>query len=484
MMFGPLAPDKANSGNPDILTVASGVYPMEDGYRPVGQFTGLYGDLNATPKGGATFTSPQGLATIVAGTSTALLKANSGTFQTLASGFSLLADSRWRFAQFGGLAIATNGTDPMQKIDLATGVVSPLGGEPPKFETLAVVKDFLVGGVRNGNVMHMGWCGINDPEWWKTGQRQADRQVLPAGGRINGILSGEYGVILQRDRICRMDYVGGNVIFEINEVSSNIGCVSVHSVAQWGTLGFFLSDEGFMMWNGQQPVPIGREMIDREFNEQYTVGDWSQMSTAIDPVNGVVMWSMADKIWLYSWIFQKWTTLPIASSIVFSGVTKALSIDELDTGVGVLDNNIDGVGLLPLDDASFKGGAPLMYVFNSADVLGAFTGTPMAATFTGTDLTVGEMLPGIPARYGQEAQISRCELLSDITSGATLSFSAKPRLGVAGTASSNFTSVRNNGTIPCRVSGRYLRPTLVYATGSIWTHTKGMLFTGQPGPMQ
>ena len=77
------------------------------------------------------------------------------------------------------------------------------------------MKDFLVGGVRNGNVTHMGWSGINDAEWWSTGQRQADRQVLPSGGRINGILSGEYGVILQRDRICRMDYVGGNIIFEI-----------------------------------------------------------------------------------------------------------------------------------------------------------------------------------------------------------------------------------------------------------------------------
>jgi hypothetical protein len=63
---------------------------------------------------------------------------------------------------------------------------------------------------------------------------QSDYQIMPSGGRITGILSGEFGVILQRNRICRMDYVGGNTIFEINEVSSNIGCVSVHTVAQWG----------------------------------------------------------------------------------------------------------------------------------------------------------------------------------------------------------------------------------------------------------
>ena len=471
MMFGPLAPDKAKSGNPDILTVASGVYPMEDGYRPVGQFTGLYGDLNAAPKGGATFTSPQGLLAIIAGTATGLFKAESGAWQQLATGYSLLAENRWRFAQFGGLAIATNGTDPMQKIDLATGVVSPLGGTPPKFETLAVVKDFLVGGVRNGNVMHMGWSGINDAEWWTTGQRQADRQVLPACGRINGILSGEYGVILQRDRICRMDYVGGNVIFEINEVSSNIGCVSVHSVAQWGTLGFFLSDEGFMMWNGQQPVPIGREMIDREFNEQYTVGDWSQMSTAIDPVNGVVMWSMADKIWLYSWIFQKWTTIPIASTILFAGATKALSIDEQDTAVGVVDNNIDGVGLASFDDASFKGGAPLMYVFNSLDVLGAFTGTPMAATFTGTDLELFK---------GQRSCLRFVRPDCDAAAGMTVSFLARQRLGDAG-ATVTASSLVTSGDMPCRVNARFVRPTLAITAGTTWNYAKGLDFVGQPG---
>ena len=471
MMFGPLAPDKAKSGNPDILTVASGVYPMEDGYRPVGQFTGVYGDLGAIPKGGATFTTPQGLSYIIAGSPTSLLKSNSGAWQTLASGFSLLADNRWRFAQFGGLAIATNGTDPIQKIDLVSGIVSPLAGTPPKFETLAVVKDFLVGGVRNGNVMHMGWSGINDAEWWTTGQRQSDRQVLPTGGRINGILSGEYGVILQRDRICRMDYVGGNVIFEINEVSSNIGCVTVHSVAQWGALGFFLSEEGFMMWNGQQAVPIGREMIDRQFADQYSVADWAQMSSAIDPINGVVMWSMADKVWQYSWIFQKWSTLPIAISVIFSGVTKGLSVDELDTGVGVLDNNIDGAGLVSFDDPRFAGGDPVLFAFNSLNILGGFLGTPMAATLTGTDLELFQ---------GKRAKLRRVRSECDATTGQTVSFLARQRLGDAGVTVT--ASVQQaSGDMPCRVNARYIRPTLAIAAGTTWSFAKGLDFVGQPG---
>lgn len=472
MKFGPLAPDKAKSGNPDILTVASGAFPMEDGYRPIGQFSALFTALASAPKGGASFTSPQGLSYLVAGDATSLYKAESGGWTAIGTGYSLLEENRWRFAQYGGLAIATNGTDPMQKIDLTTGTVTALGGSPPKFETLAVVKDFLVGGVRNGNVMHMGWSGINDAEWWTTGQRQADRQVLPAGGRINGILSGEYGVILQRDRICRMDYVGGNVIFEINEVSSNIGCVSVHSVAQWGTLGFFLSDEGWMMWDGQQPIPIGREWIDRLFFSLYDVTSWPAMSTAIDPVEGVLIVAMPDKAWGYSWIFKKWFNIPIISGIVFSGVTKAISIDEDYTPDMPLDANIDGAGLPTLDSPLFKGGDPLLYVFNSSFALGTLSGTPMAATFTGNDLELFQ---------GRRACLRSARADSDATTGMTLSFLARQRLGDAGatvTASSMVTS----GDMPCRVSGRFLRPTLAIAAGTTWNYARGVDFVGQPGP--
>jgi hypothetical protein len=44
-----------------------------------------------------------------------------------------------------------------------------------------------------------------------------------------------------------------------------------------------------------------------------------------------------------------------------------------------------------LDDPSFRGGDPRLYVFNRPYALGAFTGTPMAATITLGDL---EMFKG------------------------------------------------------------------------------------------
>lgn len=469
--LGPLAPDRNPRLNDQTLRVAEGVYPSPDGYKPVGQWVSAYTALAAAPKGGATFVSPAGSAAIIAGTATNLYRAYSGAWESLASGFGVQGDQRWRFAQFGGLAIATNGADPMQKIDLTAMTVAALGGSPPKFEALAVVKGFLVGTVMDGDVLTLAWSGAFNAESWTAGTGQSDYQTMPTGGRINGVFGGEYGIVLQRDRIVRMDYVGGNPIFDFNEVSSNVGCVSVHSAAQWGNLGFFLSDEGFMQWDGAGLTPIGREIIDAEFKALYDAGDWSSMSTAIDPVRGVVLWSMGDKIYCYDWTLRKWSTITYASPVIFSGVTKGITIDEQDSSVGVNDDNLDFGGLVTLDSATFRGGDPRLYAFSSGNALGTFTGTPMAATFTGNDLELFA---------GRRADVRKVRPDIDAVSGVTLTLAYKQRLGDS-TASIAVATLQASGDIGIRASGRYIKPTIAVAAGTTWTHAKGIKIVAQRG---
>jgi hypothetical protein len=471
--FGPYAPDKPARLNDGITRTASGVYPMPDGYRPIGQWAQIIPALAAAPKGGASFTSPQGVSTIIAGTSTGLYRGLTSGFTLLGSGYSIQGDGRWRFAQFGGLAIATNGADAMQKIDLTDFSIAPLGGAPPKFEMLAVVKDFLVGGVMNGNIQALAWSAINNAEGWTFGTNQSDYQIMPSGGRITGILSGEFGVILQRNRICRMDYVGGNTIFEINEVSSNIGCVSVHTVAQWGRLGFFWSDQGPMMWDGAEIVPIGEEVITRTIQAAYDKDDWASISTAIDPVNGVVKWALPDKIIGYNWKIKggRWFTAPYVSPIMFGGVTRDISIDEQDVSIGATDDVIDTTGLISLDDSSYQGGDPRLYVFSGSYALGAFTGTPMAAT-----LELGDM----ELFSGRRADMRWVRPETDAVSGMTLTLSHKDRLGDSLTNDS-YTSLTTSGDMPVRTSGRYVRPKLAFAAGVTWTYVKGLDLTAKIG---
>jgi hypothetical protein len=153
----------------------------------------------------------------------------------------------------------------MVKINLETDAVSLLLGTPPKFEALAVVNNFVVGTKADGVVNKLAWSGENNAEWWTVAQRKSDYQELPDGGEITGIIGGEVGLILQRNAVRRMAYVGGNILFRFDKISSNVGCASVHSVAQYGELAFWHSYTGFKMWDGAQIRSIGFEKVDNAF---------------------------------------------------------------------------------------------------------------------------------------------------------------------------------------------------------------------------
>ncbi|WP_230685881.1 hypothetical protein, partial [Streptococcus pneumoniae] len=78
----------------------------------------------------------------------------------------------------------------------------------------------------------------------------------------------------------------------------------------------------------------------------------------------------------------------------------------------VNDDNIDYAGLLPLDSSTFKGGGPKLYVFSSTNALGSFSGTPMAATFTGGDVEM---------HRNRNSRLKRGRPDVDTASGLTLS---------------------------------------------------------------
>jgi len=113
----------------------------------------------------------------------------------------------------------------------------------------------------------------------------------------------------------------------------------------------------------------------------------------------------------------------------------------------------------------------LLYVFSGSDELGAFTGTPQAATFTGTDLELFR---------GKRANLRNARPDTDATTGMTLSVLARQRLGDAG-STVNASSIVASGEMPCRVSGRFLRPTLAITAGTTWEYVKGVDFIGEPG---
>lgn len=430
LVYGPYEPDKPPflaSG----LQAASNVYRGAIGYRPVGQFTSAATALASAPLGAAALVPTSGSSIVLCGTKTNLYHLVSGAWVSLASGYSA---THWNFAQWGSLAIATNGTDVMQKIDTSTFATSALGGSPPTAKTLSVVKDFLVAGAVGGILNKLQWSGINDAEWWTVGLNQCDYQIMPTGGEVNGILGGETGIILQRNRISRMTYVGSNLVFQFDEISRNLGCVHRNTVIQAGTMGFWLSDTGFVQWDGAIISPIGQEIIDRTFADAYSSADWDNMSTAVDTKNNLVAWATTDRIFVYNWVLKSWSVINKACPLIFTG---------------------------------FSNTDPLFYAFDASYVLGTFGGSPMDATFGLGDL---ELTPG------REARVQSVRPLSDATDGVSLSFMCRERQGDEANETI-YDGLEDNGEMPVHESGRYIRLTQSIEAGSPWTYCEGLDLT-------
>jgi hypothetical protein len=98
-------------------------------------------------------------------------------------------------------------------------------------------------------------------------------------------LSGEYGLILLERAISRMTYVGAPLFFQFDTIAKNIGCYESNSVAQFGNLTFFLSDDGFYVCDGQTVIPIGAEKIDRFFFTFVDQTKLNEMNHTIKEIN-------------------------------------------------------------------------------------------------------------------------------------------------------------------------------------------------------
>lgn len=463
LAFGDYLPDLPDYGTPGV-SEAVNLYPSSGGYRPVGQWAAHTDALPAACRGAAAFVAPSGRLVVLAGTADTIYKQDGLAWVAIGTGYALAADDRWRFVQFGPIAIATNTVDAMVKIDLETDAVAVLGGSPPKFQALAVVNNFVVGTQLDGQVNTLGWSGENNAEWWTFAQRKSDYQELADGGEITGIVGGEVGLILQRNAVRRMAYVGGNVLFRLDKISANVGCASVHSVAQYGELAFWHSFTGFKMWDGTQIRSIGFEKVDSAFSTLFGQISYADMSTAIDGRRSTVCWSTGRKMWIYNWLLERWSVIDYAAQIITQRETAAPGLEEQDPFVGAPDDNVDAADLDPFDAGRFIGGDPSFYIFNAEAGLGTFSGENMAASITGRIIEIVE---------GRDVYVRRVRPMTDATSGVTVTLGTRQRLGDA-PRRSDFTTLQASGEMPTRARGRFVRAKVSIAADEPWTYLQGV----------
>jgi len=471
--FGDFKPDLAQHGH-DGLIIAENVLPIANGYAPLPAFVAdSSGALPLPCLGAASFKSANKSAYMLAGTASGLYRYAHTGWVSVGSGYNASPVYAWRFEQFGNRIIVTNGIDPVQYVPMTdSGVAGRLAGTPPIMQLLTTVRDFLVGGVINNDSLTIQWSGINDSEAWQPGLKQCDYNTFAVGGAVTGVTGGEYGIVLQEMRVTRMSYVGGNNIFQFDELSANVGCVARRSICRFGSQIYFLSHRGFMLCNGAQVTPIGDEIIDRTFLALADMKSTQTMSAVVDPVRKIAVWSVpvssgTASIWfIYNIILNKWSTAVQPTQFMLSGLSTDYSLEDLDA----VSTSIDALPF-SLDSAAWIGGVPALYVFNDQNTIGTMSGPPSQATFG---------LPNIEMITGRSARIRRCRPITDATSGLTLTLAGRQRLGDP-VVTTTHAVLQPSGDMPCRRNVRSVKPTLTIAAGTPWTYAQSLQFDVEPG---
>ena len=467
IMFPAFLPDQLPR---NVLTEATNVLPAADGYRPVKSLAAISDPLAASFKGGAAFISSNGTVYLLAGTANGLERYSAGVWSTLLTAMSIT--DRWRFAQFGDYVVAVNGVDTKQ-VDLVSGTASDLAAAPSG-NGIAVVGDFVVITQAGGNKLKVQWSAFNNHTGWTPAVDQSGFQPMLTGGEVKGIAGGEYGVILQRFRLVRMDRTGdATAPFTFAEITPNFGCASSGSIAQAGRTVFFLSDRGFMaLEDGQNLKPIGNEKFDQKFRDSVSTNDYEKLWSAVDPKRSLVMWGMPGvpgRIWVYNWVLDRASTIEMPFAGFFAGYDSSETLES----VAAVYTDIDTMPY-SLDDPRFQGGDPRLFVVNVNDEIGALSGPSLKAT-----LALGWIAPADP----NVSRVRSVWPISDAADNVTVTIDARQQMGwpINVTVSGG---LQSSGRAALRCRGKYLAVTVEHAAGSSWSYSQGIDLEYEPGGLR
>lgn len=334
-------------------------------YKPLAAATGT---LATTPEDAVTIDDAGTLETYVAGSNGHLYQIKAGVVTDVSKAGDYTTNQSWSFTQFGDCLIATNGTDNVQDWNVGTSsAFADLAGSPPKGRCVGVVRDFIVLGYTSGysypdgstgSNLRVHWSAIANPTNWPTPDTTAawaaqsgSQDCYAEYGDVMFIAEGEeVGMIFQQRGIVRMQYVGGNTVFEFYTFERNRGLLARAAAVQGGKTVYFLAADGFYSTDGSSVLPIGFGRVNRWFFAN--CADTSAVRASIDTNAQCVYWSFPsvagqpnDHVIVYNFAEDKWSYAVDTTICLFKSLQSGNQI-----------------------------GAHIPQAFNTSNVLGTFSG--------------------------------------------------------------------------------------------------------------
>lgn len=212
---------------------------------------------------------------VFAGTLTKLYEVATSSWSdvTRAAGgdYTMGTSNRWRFAQFGDVTIATNGTDVLQAS--SSGAFANLTA--PKAHCIDTVAGFVMLGGTNegtyGDQTDRWWCSAyyDHTDWVPdTATQCTTGRLVDTPGPITAVRKLGSNVVYYKGRSMYFGmYRGSPDVWQFQLIPGEIGAASQESVVNIGSEHIFVGYEDIYRFDGSRPVPIGEGIKETFFND-------------------------------------------------------------------------------------------------------------------------------------------------------------------------------------------------------------------------
>lgn len=404
--FGDFAPDLSTTLKGKSSNIIN-VLPQLDGYSPFPSF--VSNGVAALPSrciGAVSVKDLSGISRIYLGTSSKLYEVSGLSLNdrtNVGGDYNLTGIDQWEFTVGKNQLIATTLGEPVQVVtfggnnfeDLITSTRKPSGKHAVisylDWLTLANVTDAVDGDRPNrvwwserGNYRNM------DPDIDKRcGFRDLDQQY----GEIVSLHAREFTTVFQERAIHRMTFEGGASTFRFDLVETNLGLISPGAIAHFGPYSFYLSFDGFQMFDGTQSIPIGVDTVDRYALDRIDYNSVAWISTAIYPKNKIVAWALPfpgstnlSHLLIFNWVSKKWAEVYVNIEKLFSSYTLSIGVDDVNFADLYIDSFPQSEWLI--DDPAFAGGLPIFSAIDTNHSYKVAAGSAMPPTLETNYLTI------------------------------------------------------------------------------------------------
>ena len=484
--FGEWLPDQAkiyNPGSPDV----NNVFPIQQGYGPVpGVEPSATIDGPTVPTGFFSAISQARNPALFAGDATKLYKENTGTgvfddVSRLVGGAYAGGTIRWRSIQFDDTVYAVNGNDDMQKFELdvdtdfadAATDVAGIGGQ-----FIAMVQDFLVVGRAKDDATgivpnRVRWSGIRQPlSWTIDPQTLADFQDIQDLGEVRGVTGGSYITVLMDKGVVRGDFIGPPRIFRFLDVEGSLGCLSASSVVRLLGRTYYLSEEGFRVFDGTSTEAPGDEKVDRTFFNLLKPEKLDEIVPFVVRELHLVGWLFTsndtpddrpDKAIVYNYQLGKWSIFDAPVDIIGTVTASGDKMDALDSQFPLLDD-MPGT----LDSRAYQGDGIFLGGLRDG-ILQVFSGASQPATI---ETVEGQVI------QNQRALLTRGDpLVEGDMATVTLDIVSRDAPNANRVITTGF-GYNNDGFIPLRNEARY--HAIRAQISGVWSHATGVSIQAIP----